>query len=196
MCTHCRDTLSGTKYFSTLDLCSGYWQILLDPETREKSAFTTHSGLYEFTIMPFGLCNAPATFQRLLQTVLAGLEGKFCFVYIDDILVCSKSFEEHLQHLQQIFEWLRKAGLTLKPKKLSFLQSQVIYLGHVISSDGISPDPSKIQRVRDYPIPTDVKKVRQFVGLALYYCRFIPGFAKIVNPLHALTKKEKFFNGR
>ena len=187
------DTLSGTKYFSTLDLYSGYWQIQLDPETREKSAFTTHSGLYEFTRMPFGLCNAPATFQRLLQTVLAGLEGKFCFVYIDDILVCSKSFEEHLQHLQQIFERLRKAGLTLKPKKCSFLQSQVIYLGHVISSDGISPDPSKIQRVRDYPIPTDVKKVRQFLGLASYYRRFIPGFAKIANPLHALTKKGEVF---
>ena len=187
------DTLSGTKYFSTLDLCSGYWQIQLHPKVREKSAFTTHTGLYEFTRMPFGLCNAPATFQRLLQTVLSGLEGKFCFVYIDDILVCSKSFEEHLQHLQEIFERLRKANLTLKPKKCSFLQRQVAYLGHVISSDGISPDPSKIQKVRDYPVPTDVKKVRQFLGLASYYRRFIPGFAKIANPLHALTKKEEVF---
>ena len=187
------DTLSGTKYFSTLDLCSGYWQIQLDPDTREKSAFTTHSGLYEFTRMPFGLCNAPATFQRLLQTVLSGLEGKFCFVYLDDILICSKSFEEHLQHLQQIFERLRKAGLTLKPKKCSFLRKQVIYLGHVISSSGISPDPSKTQKVRDYPEPTDVKKVRQFLGLASYYRRFIPDFAKIANPLHSLTKKGKVF---
>ena len=116
------DTLSGTKYFSTLDLCSGYWQIQLDPE---KSAFTTHSGLCEFTRMPFRLYNAPATFQRLLQTVLSGLEGKFCFVYLDDILICSKSFKEHLQHLQQIFERLRKTDLTLKPKKCSFLRKQV-----------------------------------------------------------------------
>ena len=108
-------------------------------------------------------------------------------------MVCSKSLEEHLQHLQQTFERLRKAGLTLKPKKCAFLQKQVIYLGHVISSDGISPDPSKTQKVRDYPVPTDVKKVRQFLGLASYYCRFIPDFAKIAKPLHSLTKKGEVF---
>ena len=97
------DTLGGSQYFSTLDLSSGYWQIELDPATRDKSAFTSHCGLYEFTRMPFGLCNAPATFQRLMQVVLSGLGGKFCFVYIDDILVCSKTFEEHIYHLKQVF---------------------------------------------------------------------------------------------
>ena len=140
--------------------------------------------------MPFGLCNAPATFQKLMQTVLAGLEGKFCFVYIDDILVCSKSLEKHLQHLEQIFD---RSGLTLKPKECSFLQEEVVYLGHVISSKGISPDPSKTQRVKEYPVPTDVKKVRQFLGLSSYYRRFIPDFAKIANPLHALTKKDETY---
>ena len=103
------------------------------------------------------------------------------------------SFEEHLQHLQQIFDRLRKASLTLKPKKCSFLQKQVIYLGHVISSSGISPDPSKIQKVRHYPVLTDVKKVKQFLGLASYYRRFIPDFAKIANLLHSLTKKGEVF---
>ena len=185
------DTLSGTKYFSTLDLCSGYWQIQLDPETREKSAFTTHSGLYKFIRIPLGCITHPQHFKDCCK--LYSLDWKESFVYIDNILVCSKSFEEHLQHMQQIFEWLRKAGLTLKPKKCSFLQSQVIYLGHVISSDGKSPDPSKIQRVQDYPIPTDAKKERQFLGLVSYYHRFIPGFAKIANPLHALTKKGEVF---
>ena len=114
------DTLGGAQYFSTLDLSSGYWQIELDPATRDKSAFTSHCGLYEFTRMPFGLCNAPATFQRLMQVVLSGIEGKFCFVYIDDILVCSNTFEDHLEHLQQVFERLRKAGLTLKPRKCCY----------------------------------------------------------------------------
>ena len=165
------DTLGGAQYFSTLDLASGYWQIELDPTTREKTAFTSHYGLYEFTCMPFGLCNAPATFQHLMQVVLAGLEGKTCFVYVDDILVCSKTFEEHLQHLEQVFERLRKAGLTLKPKKCSFLKKEVIYLGHVISSQGIAPDPAKTHY---YPVPTDLAKLRQFLGFASHYRRFIP----------------------
>ena len=183
------DTLGQAHYFSTLDLASGYWQIEMDPATKDKSAFTTHAGLFEFERMPFGLCNAPATFQRLMQAVLAGMEWKFCFVYLDDILVCSRTLEEHLDHLQQVFNRLRKAGLTLKPKKCSFLQDQVIYLGHVISSKGIAPDPAKTQKVKDFPVPTDITKLKQFLGLASYYRRFIPGFAKLAHPLHSLTKK-------
>ena len=163
------DTLSEARYFSTLDLASGFWQIEMDPATREKSAFVTHCGLHEFVRMPFGLCNAPATFQRLMQVVLAGLEWKCCFVYLDDILVCSKTFEEHMEHLRLVFERLRRAGLTLKPKKCCFLREEVQYLGHVISKRGILPDPEKTQKVREFPIPTDVTRVRQFVGLASYY---------------------------
>ena len=112
------DTLGQAHYFSTLDLASGYWQIEMDPATKDKSAFTTHAGLFEFERMSFGLCNAPATFQRLMQAVLAGMEWDFCFVYLDDILVRSRTFEEHLDHLYQVFDRLRKAGLTLKPKKM------------------------------------------------------------------------------
>ena len=187
------DTIGRARYFTTLDLSAGYWQIQLDQNATEKTAFTTHCGLFEFTRMPFGLCNAPSTFQRLMQTVLAGLEWKSCFVYIDDILVCSRTFEEHIVHLQEVFERLRKANLKLKLAKCSFLCKCVQYLGHIISREGISPDPSKTSKVREFPVPTDVMRLRQFLGLASYYRRFIPNFSKVSRPLHELTKKGVHF---
>ena len=110
--------------------------------------------------MPFGLCNAPATFQRAMQTVLAGLEWRDCFVYIDDILIVSRTFEEHLRHLEQIFDWLRNANLRLKPKKCSFFCNKVTYLGHVILVEGLRPDPEKTEKVRSFPVPRDVTQVR------------------------------------
>ena len=139
------DTLGDTKYFSSLDLCSGYWQIELDPESRPKSAFVTHRGLHEFVRLPFGLCNGPSTFQRLMEVVLSGLVWDTCFVYIDDVLVCSRTFEAHLQHLRQVFTRLREANLKLKPKKCLFLRDEVSYLGHVVTREGIRPDPSKTE---------------------------------------------------
>ena len=139
------DTLGDTKYFSSLDLCSGYWQIELDPESRPKSTFVTHRGLHEFVRLPFGLCNGPSTFQRLMEVVLSGLVWDSCFVYIDDVLVCSRTFEEHLQHLRQVFTRLREANLKLKPKKCLFLRDEVSYLGHVVTREGIHPDPSKTE---------------------------------------------------
>ena len=187
------DTLGRVKYFTSLDLASGYWQVGLEEESRQKSAFTTHCGLYEFTRMPFGLCNTPATFQRLMQRVLAGLEWDSCFVYIDDVLVVASTFEEHLERLREVFERLRHASLRLKPKKCLLLRDEVPYLGHVVSCAGIKPDPAKIKQVRLYPVPTDATKVRQFLGLASYYRRFIPDFAKIAHPMHALTKKNAVF---
>ena len=114
-------------------------------------------------------------------------------IHIDDILVFSKTWEEHLAHLQQVFDRLRTAGLTLKPVKCSFLRESVPFLGHIISQQGIQPDPAKISKVKEFPLPTDVNKVRQFLGLALYYRRFIPGFAEIANPLHVLTRKNAQF---
>ena len=129
-----------------------------------------------------------------LQAVLSGLEWRVCFVYLDDILVCSRTFHEHLQHLNLVIERLRQAGLTLKPQKCFFLLKEVHYLGHLISREGIAPDPAKTQKVREFPVPTDIAKVRQFVGLASYYRRFMPGYARIANPLHALTKKEVNFH--
>ena len=187
------DTLGRTRYFSTLDLSTGYWQIPVHPADREKTAFTTHCGLFQFNRMPFGLCNAPSTFQRLMQTVLAGLDGKYCFVYIDDILVCSRTFEEHVEHLKLVFDRLRAAGLRLKVGKCMFLREQVKYLGHTISKEGIGPDPSKVVKVQTFPVPTDVHKLRQFLSLALYYRQFIKDFASVPSPLNALTKKGASF---
>ena len=145
------DSLAGAKFFTTLDLASGYWQVELDEDARQKSAFTTYNGLFEFTRIPFGLCNVPATFQRIMHRVLSGLEGKSSFVYIDDILVASKTFDEHLQHLREVFNKLREACLRLKPKKCGFLRPEVPFLGYVISAQGVHPDPEKTERVRLYP---------------------------------------------
>ena len=187
------DLLSSAKYYTTLDLASGYWQVKMAPESQEKTAFATYSGLYEFTVMPFGLCNAPATFQRLMETVLAGLARKTCMVYIDDILVFSKTFEEHLTHLEQIFNRLRQAGLRLKLKKCTFAQPKVEYLGHVVTRDGIEVDPKKVEAVKGFPQPTNLKTLRSFLGLASYYRRFIPNFSKEARPLHSLTGKNAPF---
>ena len=143
--------------------------------------------------MPFGMCNAPATFQRLMEVVLAGLLWKNCFVYIDHVLVCSNTFEEHLTHLEEVLSRLQQAGLRLKAKKCLFLRDEVSYLGHVVTSQGIKPDQAKTEKIRDYPAPTDVSQVRQFLGLASYYRKFVPEFAKIAAPFHFLLKKDVEF---
>ena len=138
------DSMCGARYFSTLDLASGYWQVELHSDSREKSAFATCYGLYEFNVMPFGLCNAPATFQRLMENVLKDLQWKTCLVYLDDVIIYSKTPEEHLERLREVFGRLREAGLKLKPTKFQFFQHNVNYLGHFISEDGPSLSvPSK-----------------------------------------------------
>ena len=183
------DLLAHTKYFSTLDLAAGYWQVKMDETSQEKTAFTTPVGLFEFRVMPFGLCNAPATFQRLMENVLAGLVGKQCLVYIDDILVIGTTFQEHIEYLRKVFGRLRQAGLRLKPTKCHLVQQEVGYLGYVVSDEGISADPKKIEAVESFPVPTDLTSLRSFLGLASYYRRFVPGFSKAAQPLYALTRK-------
>ena len=183
------DALSGTQYFTTLDLKSGYWQIELDPSAREKTAFATHNGLYEFLVMPFGLTNSGASFQRLMGHILRGLEYRFALIYIDDIIIFSKSIEEHLTHLEEVFRRLKAANVKLNPKKCCFAKQKVEYLGHVVTPDGVKPNPEKIRVVRDFPIPRNLKELRNFMGLANYYRRFVKGFAHIASPLNALTKK-------
>ena len=194
------DQLKGSAVFSTLDAKSGYWQIRMNANSQEKTAFTTFNGLYEFRVMPFGLCNAPATFQKipkchlifLMQKILTGLRGDqpFCSVYIDDILVFSRTVEEHVDHLKQIFGRLRAAGLKLHSKKCHFAQPEVVYLGHVISSKGIRPDLRKVRAVANFPVPTSVKEVKRFLGMASYYRWFVPNFAKNATPLHSLTRQD------
>ena len=183
------DTLSGSKWFSTLDLISGYWQVEVDESDREKTAFCTPDGHYQFKVMPFGLCNAPATFQQLMDMVLAGLQWNNCLVYLDDVIVVGKTFEDHLQNLRNVFGRLRAAGLKLQPKKCHFCSQEVEFLGHVVSPQGVSVDPKKVDKVANWPVPTSKREVQQFLGLANYYRRFVENFARIAKPLHRLTEK-------
>ena len=185
--------LAGSQWFSTLDLLSGYWQVEIEEADRPKTAFCTTEGLYQFRVMPFGLCNAPATFQRLMDLVLSGLQWSQCRVYLDDIIVLGRTFNEHLGNLQAVLQRLRQAGLKLKPSKCAFFKHEVKYLGHVISTSGVAPDPSKIEKVANWPVPISMKAVQQFVGLASYYRRFIENFAQIAKPLHRLTERNSKF---
>ena len=188
------DAMAGARYFSTLDLAAGYWQVEIDEAAKAKSAFVTPFGLFEWNRMPFGLCNAPATFQRLMNRVLGDLVPNICLVYLDDIIVFSSTIEEHMSRLQTIFSRLRQAGLKIKPKKCSLLQSSVTYLGFLFSEQGVAPDASKFTAVQDWSSPTSLKEVRSFVGFASYYRRFVPHFSEIVEPLNRLSQKNATFN--
>ena len=188
------DTLGDAKWFSTLDLISGYWQVEMSKEAQEKTAFSTPEGLFEFKVLPFGLCNAPATFQRLMDLVLSGLQWSACLVYMDDIIVYGSTFSAHLHNLAAVFARLRQAGLKLQPQKCFLLQKEVNYLGHVVSEQGVSPDPLKTEKVAKWPTPKSVQEVQQFLGLAGYYRRFIKHFAAIARPLHRLTEKNHKFS--
>lgn len=182
------DRLRNAKYFSSLDLKNGYWQIEVDERDREKTAFVTPDGLYEFKVLPFGLCSAPATFQRMMDTVLSGLKWQACLVYLDDVVIFAASFEEHLDRLRMVLQALRSAQLTIKPQKCHFGFQELRFLGHVISSEGVKPDPDKTAAVKNFPRPTDKKSVRRFLGLCAYYRRFVENFSVIAEPLTRLTR--------
>jgi len=184
------DTLQGAQYYSTLDLISGFWQVEVDPEDRDKTAFAVGGGgLYRYLTMPFGLCNAPATFQRLMEQVLGGLQWEIAVLYIDDIIVFSDTLESHLERLGKVLDRLRRAGLKLKPEKCELLRKRVAFLGHFVSAEGVEVDRSKISKVQDWPSPRNLTELRSFVGLCAYYRRYVPNFSAVCKPLFELTQK-------
>jgi hypothetical protein len=184
---------SGCKVFSTMDLCSGFWQVQMHPKDIPKTTFTTKYGNYAYKVMPFGLMNAPATFQRLMNKVLRGFLGKSALVYIDDVIVYSQDFESHRRHLKEVLDRLFQAGLRLKRSKCLFGHESVRFLGHVVSAAGVSTDEGKITAVRDAKPPENRREVRSFINFAGYYRRFVEGFAKIARPLSALTSEKSPF---
>ena len=188
------DALQGAEYYSTLDMLSGFWQVEMAPEDRDKTAFCPGGGgLYRFLAMPFGLCNAPATFQRLMERVLSGLQWEIAVLYIDDIIVYGNGIKDHLRRLARVLDRLRQTGLKLKPAKCDLLKRKVPFLGHIVSAEGVAVDGSKIDKVKEWPTPRNLTEVRSFVGLCAYYRRFVPDFSTITKPLFDLTKKDQEF---
>lgn len=183
------DSLHGAVYFSTLDLRCGYWQIAMSQDSREATAFITHMGLYQFKVMPFGLKNAPATFQRLMNEVLRGLVHRNCFAYLDDIVIFSSSWERHLQDLTEVLQRLKDHGLTCKLEKCVFGQKELKYLGHIISDKGVAPDSKMLEAMNQYPRPSKPEHIRQYLGMCNWYGGFIERLSDIAEPLTRLLKK-------
>ena len=181
--------LGNQQWFSTMDLASGYWQVAMSPDAQKKAAFVTNEGLFQFRVMPFGLCNAPATFERLMDRVLCGMRWSRCLVYLDDVISFGKSVPEAIWRLEEVLARLSDFGLQLKAKKCTFMQTEVGFLGHIVGRSGLACDPNKLSAVRDWHEPTKLKGVRQFIGFVGYYRRFVKDFAKLADPLVSLTRK-------
>lgn len=187
------DLVAGSSWFSSLDLRSGYWQVPLSPEARPKTAFCTGRGLWQFRVLCFGLCNAPATFERLMEKVLAGIPRQECLVYLDDILAHGSSFESALEVLRKVLQRIAAAGLRLHPDKCCFMRRELEFLGHRIGVEGIGTLEDKVQAVKDWPTPTNLRELKSFIGLASYYRRFVRGFSCIAAPLFRLQQKDSDF---
>lgn len=182
--------LGKNKYFTTLDLASGFHQVPMSEQDIEKTAFSINNGKYEFVRMPFGLKNAPGIFQRVMDDVLREHIGKICHVYIDDIIIFGKTLEEHIQNIETIFTTLRKANFRIQPDKSEFLKTEVEFLGFIVSQNGLKPNQKKIEAIQKYPQPTNLKQLRMFLGLSGYYRRFIRDYAKLAKPLTNLLRGE------
>lgn len=188
------DKLGRAQYFTTLDLAKGYHQIKMHPDDIHKTAFVTPKGLYEYLRMPFGLKNAPATFQRLMNEVLREYINKICVVYLDDILIFSTSLQEHLQSIRKIFNKLAQHNLKVQFDKCSFLKKETEFLGHVLTDKGLKPNPNKIKCIEEYSLPSTEKQLRGFLGVTGYYRKFIEGYAKLAQPMTKYLKKGNKIN--
>lgn len=191
--SQCLDCLANASVFSVCDLQSGYWQLQVDESDRHKTAFITKYGLYEYTKMPFGLCNAPSTFQRCMELIFRGLQWKTLLIYLDDIILFSSNLDDHFVQLSEVLGRLQKAGLKLKPSKCDFFKNEVLYLGHVVNKDGVRPNPKIVHAVKNWKVPQNVKEVQQFLGLCNYYRQFILGFSEVAFEISQLTKKDVSF---
>jgi hypothetical protein len=187
------DQLQGAKYFSKIDLRSGYHQLRIKEVDIQKTTFVTRYGQYEFTVMPLGLTNAPTFFMNLINKVFMEELDKFVIVFIDDILIYSKSRKEHEQHLWIVLRRLRAHQLYAKLSKCEFWLEKIAFLGHILTAEGIEVDPSKVEAVSKWKQPSNVSEVRSFLGMAGYYCRFIKGFSSIARPMTELLKKGNRF---
>lgn len=183
------DIVGNARVLSKIDLTAGYWQIRMGEGSIEKTEFNTIWGKYEWLAMPFGLCNAPATFQSAVNETLRPLLGRNVVVYLDDILIFSNSLEEHYKHLEQVLALLEEQQLYASPSKCVFATEQLEFCGHIVGNGSIRPIPAKVESIRTWPLPKNVHDVRQFIGLATYYRRFIRDFSKICVPLHELLKE-------
>ena len=182
------DTLNGEKYFSSIDLSSAYYQCELSDESKKLTAFATRRGHFEFNRMPFGLCGAPFTFQRMMNLVLTSENWQKCLIYLDHVLIFGRTFDEHLDRLHCILQKIFDAGIKLSPEKCVFFQKQLTFLGHVISSEGIKTDPQKVMAIKEWRRPCNVEQMRQFLGFANYYRRFIRHYAEFSAPLEDIMK--------
>ena len=185
------DAFAGATVFSSLDLAMAYHQVPVKPSDVEKTAFVTHVGLYEMSKMPFGLCNAPSTYQRLMAGVLRGLIGRICLAYLDDVIVFSKKRANHIADLSAVLDRIRAAGLKLKPSKCALFREQVLYLGHVISAAGVSPDPEKLRVLREWPAPSKVREMQSFLGFINFYAEYLADATQLTAQLYDLTTGHK-----
>lgn len=188
------DQLKNAKYFTKLDLRNGYHQLRIAEEDIWKTAFKTKQGLFESLDMPFGVCNAIATFMRVMNDVLKSFLDEFVIVYLDDILIFNKSREDHVKHVRKVLDVLKKEQLFLKMSKCEFVKTSLVYLGHIIGGGELKIDPSKVSVIVNWPIPKSVTKVRSFLGATHYWRKFIVNFYSIAAPLHALTNMKFVFH--
>ena len=184
----CLTAFNGCEWFSVVDCAAGYWGVELDEESKAKTAFSTHDGHFQFKQMPFGLCNAPAVFMRLMHGIMAGIMWKYCLPYMDDIMIYSKTFEDHLEHVGEVLDRLIAAGLTLKGSKCNMFRQEVTYLGNIVADTGIKCDPAKLKAIEEMKLPTNLKELRSFLGLTGYYRRFIQKYSYMAKPLYEMTQ--------